>query len=103
MLLLERRTAAGDRSRAIGIHAPVLAALEAGGVTERLLADAVRVSRGEARDGIGRVLGTAGKPYARLVPLKPVRKRTLGFIKGKLDPAFFDPLPEEELAAWEGR
>jgi len=49
------------------------------------------------------VLGKAGKPYARLVPLKPVRKRTLGFIKGKLDPAFFDPLPEEELAAWEGR
>lgn len=49
------------------------------------------------------VLGKAGKPYARLVPLKPVRKRSLGFVKGKLDPTFFDPLPEEELAAWEGK
>jgi len=49
------------------------------------------------------ILGKAGKPYARLVPLKPVRSRTLGFIKGKLDSSFFDPLPEEELAAWEGR
>lgn len=49
------------------------------------------------------VLAKAGKPYARLVPLKPARKRSLGFVKGKLDPAFFDPLPEEELAAWEGK
>lgn len=49
------------------------------------------------------VLGKAGKPYARLVPLKPVPKRTLGFVKGKLDPAFFEPLSEEELAAWEDR
>lgn len=49
------------------------------------------------------LLGKAGKPYARLVPLKPARKRTLGFVKGKLDLAFFDPLPEEELAAREGK
>ncbi|MDE2150042.1 MAG: type II toxin-antitoxin system Phd/YefM family antitoxin [Gammaproteobacteria bacterium] len=48
------------------------------------------------------VLAKAGKPYARLVPLKPAHQRTLGFIKGKLDPAFFQPLPEEELDAWEG-
>lgn len=47
--LLERRPAPGDGTRAIGVHAPVLAALEAAGVTERLLADAVRVRRGEAR------------------------------------------------------
>lgn len=50
------------------------------------------------------VLGKAGKPYARLVPLKPAGvKRRPGRLKGKLDPAFFEPLPEEELAAWEGR
>lgn len=49
------------------------------------------------------VLGKAGKPYARLVPLRPVRKRTLGFIKGKFDLTCFDPLPEEELRAWEGK
>ena len=55
--LLERRPVGGDGSRAIGIHAPVLAALETSGVTDRLLADAVRVRRGEARAG-GRLLGT---------------------------------------------
>lgn len=52
------------------------------------------------------VLGKAGKPYARLVPLKPesARGRELGFLKGyHLDESFFDPLPEEELARWEGR
>ena len=48
------------------------------------------------------VIGKAGKPYARLVPLKPEGARQLGFLKGKLDPAFFEPLPDEELAAWEG-
>jgi 2-polyprenyl-6-methoxyphenol hydroxylase-like FAD-dependent oxidoreductase len=47
--LLERRSDAGEGTRAIGVHAPVLAALEASGATERLLAEAVRVSRGEAR------------------------------------------------------
>jgi prevent-host-death family protein len=52
------------------------------------------------------VLAKAGKPYARLVPLKPPRKRRkLGALKGKLPPiddsVFFDPLPAEELDAWE--
>ncbi|MEU1971375.1 NAD(P)/FAD-dependent oxidoreductase [Microbacterium sp. NPDC019599] len=54
--LLERRSAPGEGTRAIGIHSPVLAALEGSGVTERLLASAVRVSRGEAR-AEGRTLG----------------------------------------------
>lgn len=54
--ILERRPAAGDGTRAIGVHAPVLAALEASGVTERLLAGALRVRRGEARSR-GRLLG----------------------------------------------
>ncbi len=55
--LLERRARPGDGTRAIGVHAPVLAALEASGATERLLASAVRVARGEARSD-GRALGT---------------------------------------------
>ncbi|MCP2635585.1 FAD-dependent monooxygenase [Microbacterium sp. HD4P20] len=54
--VMERRPASGDGSRAIGVHAPVLAALEASGITERLLARAVRVRRGEARSE-GRALG----------------------------------------------
>lgn len=54
--VLERRPSPGSGSRAIGLHSPVLAALERSGTTERLLADAVEVRRGEARAD-GRVLG----------------------------------------------
>jgi len=55
--LLERRAVAGEATRAIGIHSPVLAALEPSGVTARLLDDALQVRRGEARSR-GRLLGT---------------------------------------------
>jgi 2-polyprenyl-6-methoxyphenol hydroxylase-like FAD-dependent oxidoreductase len=55
--LLERRPALSPGSRAIGIHAPALAALEPSGITDELLAHALRVSRGEARSE-GRLLGT---------------------------------------------
>ncbi|QEW04602.1 FAD-dependent oxidoreductase [Microbacterium lushaniae] len=54
--VVERRADPSEGSRAIGVHAPVLAALEESGATERLLAQAQRVSRGQARSG-GRVLG----------------------------------------------
>jgi prevent-host-death family protein len=47
------------------------------------------------------VISKYGKPYAKLVPLEPVDKVPLGFLKGSVDDAFFEPLPEEELAAWE--
>lgn len=53
---LERRASPGEGTRAIGVHSPVLAALEPSGITERLLASAVRVTRGEAR-AEGRPLG----------------------------------------------
>ncbi|SFR86408.1 2-polyprenyl-6-methoxyphenol hydroxylase [Microbacterium sp. cf046] len=49
--LLERRVTPGLGTRAIGVHAPVLAALEESGITERLLENALRVPRGEARSG----------------------------------------------------
>ncbi|HWM17498.1 MAG TPA: NAD(P)/FAD-dependent oxidoreductase [Microbacterium sp.] len=54
--LLERRPTPGIGTRAIGVHAPVLAALEESGITERLLERALRVPRGQARAG-GLVLG----------------------------------------------
>lgn len=47
------------------------------------------------------VLAKAGKPYARLVPVRPVKKRKPGLFKGKVTDAFFEPLPESALAAWE--
>lgn len=55
--LLERRSGRRDGSRAIGVHAPVLAALEDSGITERLLDQAQRVSVGEARSA-GELVGT---------------------------------------------
>ena len=45
------------------------------------------------------IIAKAGVPYAALTPLK--KKRTLGFLKGKVDDSFFDPLTKEELADWE--
>lgn len=49
------------------------------------------------------VLSKAGKPYARLVPLATTApQRRPGRVKGRVDAAFFDPLPEEDLRLWEG-
>ena len=47
-----------------------------------------------------------GEAVAKLVsvPKRKWGKRQFGSMKGliKLDDSFFDPLPDEELAAWEG-
>ena len=50
------------------------------------------------------VIARNGKPVARLVSVRRRGKRQFGSMKGKikLDDSFFDPLPEEELAACEG-
>ena len=52
------------------------------------------------------VLIRRGKePVVRISPLKPVGKRVPGGWKGLIEigPEFFEPLPAEELALWEGR
>ena len=51
------------------------------------------------------VIARRGEPVARLVRCKPRGKRQFGAMKGQIviDDSFFDPLPEEELRAWEGR
>jgi len=46
------------------------------------------------------VLTRGGVPVARLLPVK--EKRKLSFVEGRVLDEFFDPLPEEELKAWEG-
>jgi prevent-host-death family protein len=46
-------------------------------------------------------IAKAGKPYARLVPLEPAKERPLGFVHAPFDEAFFEPLPDDELSAWE--
>ncbi len=47
------------------------------------------------------ILARAGKPCARLVPLESPTQRTLGFVRGRVTDAFFEPLDDEELGAWE--
>lgn len=46
------------------------------------------------------IIAKAGKPYARLVPLEPARTRPLGFVDAPISNAFFEPLPDDEVAAW---
>ena len=53
-----------------------------------------------AHEGEIIVLAKAGKPYARLVPLEEAQPRMPGIVNGRVDEAFFEPLPEEELDAW---
>ncbi|MCG8553429.1 MAG: type II toxin-antitoxin system Phd/YefM family antitoxin [Desulfobacterales bacterium] len=47
------------------------------------------------------IIAKAGKPYAKLIPLKKQTRRTPGIAKGRVTDAFFEPLPEDELQAWE--
>lgn len=60
----------------------------------------VRVEAGEDI-----VIARRGEPVARLVGCKRRSKRQADILKGKIviPDSFFDPLPEEELTAWEGR
>ena len=57
----------------------------------------------EAGDEV--VIARNGKPVAKLVSAERTGKRQPDALRGKIwiDDSFFDPLPEEELAAWEGR
>ncbi len=50
------------------------------------------------------VIERGGVAVAKLVPFKPKGKRQPGMLKGKItiDDRFFEPLPEDELRAWEG-
>ena len=50
------------------------------------------------------VIARGDEPVVRLTPIAPVKKpRVPGRLKGQfvLTDAFFDPLPQEELALWD--
>jgi prevent-host-death family protein len=72
----------------------------------------VKVNVHEAKTHLSRLLERAhageeiviaknGEPYARLVPLDKPRPRQPGLLKGRVEDAFFEPLPEDLLSAWE--
>ena len=59
-----------------------------------------------AQEGEEFVIAKAGKPVARLGPLKQQgKKRRLGLLDGKfrIPDDFNEPLPDEVVAAFEGR
>lgn len=59
------------------------------------------LARVEAGDEV--VIARAGQPVATLTAIQEPAPRALGFVSGfTLPDNFFDPLPDDELAAWEG-
>ncbi len=60
------------------------------------------LARVEAGEEI--ILARGKEPIAKLVPFHALRKvRRFGALRGvvSVGPEFFEPLPEQELAAWE--
>jgi len=51
------------------------------------------------------VIARDQKPIARLVALTPLRPRVFGALKdqARVGPEFFEPLPSDELDAWNGK
>lgn len=56
------------------------------------------VARAERGEDV--VIARAGRPAVRLVPVTP-RPRTFGAMDLTVPESFFEPLDEDELAAWE--
>lgn len=47
------------------------------------------------------IIAKQGEPYARLSAVEARPRRKPGLLSGEVGDAFFEPLPPEELAAWE--
>lgn len=47
------------------------------------------------------IVAKAGKPWARIVPLADPEERRPGRYVEEVPDSFFEPLPPEELDAWE--
>ena len=64
------------------------------------------VKRALAGEEVILTRGRKRTPAVKLVAVAPApkRERPIGLYKGQIDigPEFFEPLPEEELALWEG-
>jgi len=55
----------------------------------------------EVESGEEVVIARGDTPVARLVPIGGKGPRSMGFVAYQVPESFFEPLPEEELAAWE--
>jgi prevent-host-death family protein len=61
------------------------------------------IERAEAGEDI--IIARGKDAVVKLVPVHPLAQRQFGLYKGlaKVGAEFFEPLPEEELQAWEGQ
>ncbi|MGH3349201.1 MAG: type II toxin-antitoxin system Phd/YefM family antitoxin [Nocardioides sp.] len=48
------------------------------------------------------VIARGDHPIARLVPVEQPSRRILGGLRVTLPDEFFDPLPDDQVAVWEG-
>lgn len=55
----------------------------------------------EVEGGAEIVIARGDVPIAKLTPLQETPQRELGFVSYQVPESFFEPLPDEELAAWE--
>jgi prevent-host-death family protein len=75
----------------------------------------MRVSIHQAKTQLSKLIAAAERgeevvisrretPVVKIVPVEQAKKRVFGALKGKIDigPEFFDPLPADELALWNG-
>jgi prevent-host-death family protein len=62
----------------------------------RLSALLAAVERGEEI-----VIARGDTPVARLIPVQELPERELGFVPYDVPDSFSEPLPEDEIAAWE--
>lgn len=53
-----------------------------------------------AEQGEEVVIARDGTPVARLVPVRAVPERVVGFVSGSVPAEFFEPLPDDELDLW---
>lgn len=59
------------------------------------------IARAEAGEEV--IIARGKKPVVKLVPITPKPRRVFGSLKGQVSigPEFFEPLPPEELDAWD--
>lgn len=55
----------------------------------------------EVEAGADIVIARGDVPVARLVPVAKPGPRAMGFVAYRVPETFFEPLPQEELTAWE--
>jgi prevent-host-death family protein len=55
----------------------------------------------EVEQGAEITIARGSTPIARLVPVDEAREREMGFVSYRVPESFFEPLPEDELEAWE--